>query len=125
MTDPSNYNAGRLTSDALHLAVSLDSFTTVDWAGRVSPALERSQEKLAELRQARASLTLSRADGAIVDWVLEAIHARLDSLERLDAAMGRSSAQEKPGGVRDNRAAGVRESHPGGLEFHAGDDRAA
>lgn len=127
MTDSSNYNARRLTADALHLAVSLDSFTTVDWAGRVSPALQQGKEKLAELQQQRHALTMSRSDGAIIDWVLEAIRARLDFLERLDAAMGRTSLEDKPGAseARESRTARVRESRAGVLEFRAGDDRAA
>lgn len=127
MTDPSNYNTGRLTADALHLAVSLDSFTTVDWAGRVSPALQRSKEKLAELRQLRHSLTMSRADGAVIDWVLEVVRARLDFLERLDSAMGRTSLENKPGSneTRESREGRVREPRAGVLEFQVGDDRAA
>ena len=31
----------RLAADALHLAISLDSFTTPDWAERLGPAIQR------------------------------------------------------------------------------------
>jgi hypothetical protein len=94
MTD--NDSAGRLTVDALHLAISLDSFTTFDWTERIGPAVQYGKQKLTELQRQRDSLIVTRADGAIIDWLLEMINARLVFVERLHASMCRTGPNEKP-----------------------------
>lgn len=76
-------NADRLTADALHLAMSLDSFATLDWAERIGLALHQSTCQLEDLERRRELLTVSRADDAIIDWLFEAIHDRMQFLEGL------------------------------------------
>lgn len=73
----------RLAAEALHLAISLDSFTTPDWAERLGPAIQRANEQLAALQQRRELLTVNRADDAFIDWTLEMIQSRLKFLEVL------------------------------------------
>jgi hypothetical protein len=76
-------NADRLTADALHLAISLDSFANLDWAERIGPAVRRGSQELAGLERRRALLSVRRSDDAILDWVLETIDARLKFLQSL------------------------------------------
>jgi hypothetical protein len=136
-------SAGRLTADALHLAVSLDSFTTLDWAEGIGPAVRHGKQKLTELQRRRDWLIVTRADGAIIDWVLETIDARLNFLERLHASMCRTRPNEKPqprpsqishcsfeqsdasSSHRETRSVAVRQSCYRALESYAGDDQAA
>lgn len=141
MTDTSYDNAGRLTADALQLALCLDSFTTLDLAERVGHTVQQGQQKLAEFRRRRSVLTVSRADGPIIDWVLDAVDARLAFLKSLDAAMCGTSPNETPqqepqqlrcGASGQSTAASnpksqpdTRESRPGILGFYSGDDQAA
>lgn len=87
MTETSDDTAGRLTADALQLAILPDSITTFDWAERIGPAFQQGNEKLKELERRHESLILSRADEAALGWVLEAITARLIFLSRLNAEM--------------------------------------
>lgn len=124
MTDRDS--AGCVTADALHLAIALDSFTTRDWAETIGPAIEQGRHKLAELGRRRASLMVTRADGAVVDWVLEALHDRVNFLERLDRAMTgaqRSAEQSCSGQVSTwmslRRPETVWESCSEVLEFYA------
>jgi len=83
MTDVSGDSADRVTEDALHLALALDSFTSLDWAERLGPAIRRGNALLAALQQRRELLTFCRADDAIIDWLLETISSRLKFLELL------------------------------------------
>ena len=53
-------NADRLTADAFHLAISLDSFTTLDWAERIGPAVQRGSQQLASLQRRRELLSVRR-----------------------------------------------------------------
>ena len=76
-------NADRLTADAFHLAISLDSFTTLDWAERIGPAVLRGGEQLISLQRRRESLSIRRCDDAIINWMLETIDARLSFLQAL------------------------------------------
>ena len=76
-------NADRLTAKALHLAISLDSFTTLDWVERIGPAVRRGSQELAGLERRRALLSPRRCDDPILDWVLETIDARLKFLQSL------------------------------------------
>lgn len=73
----------RLTDDALRVAISLDSFTTPDWAEKLGPAIQRGNEQLATLQQRREQLILNHADDAIIDRALEIIQTRLKFLEVL------------------------------------------
>jgi hypothetical protein len=75
----------RLTADALQLAISLDSFATVAWVERIGPAVQQGSKRLKELERRQASLVVSRADEAVLGWVIEAIGARLTYLERLSS----------------------------------------
>lgn len=141
MTDTSTDSACRLTEDALHLAVSLDSFTTLDLAERIGPAVQRGRRRLADLQRRRVLLTLARADGAIIGWVLETISARLNFLERLNTGLCRSSQGEieQEGQVpcdssdhsdasssnRENQCGTVREPRRGLLKFPLGGGHAA
>lgn len=76
-------DADRLTADAFHLAISLDSFATLDWAERIGPAIQRGSQQLVCLQRRRELLSVNRCDGAIVDWMLETIDARLHFLHLL------------------------------------------
>ena len=76
-------SADRLTADALHIAISLESFTTLDWAERIAPAVRQGNQALADLQRRRASLRMRRCDDAIIDWMLEVIDARLTFLQSL------------------------------------------
>lgn len=71
-------NADRLTADAFHLAISLDSFTTLDWAERIGPAVQRGSRQLVSLQRRRESLSVRRCDDAVIDCMLETIDARLN-----------------------------------------------
>lgn len=136
MTDTPPTNASRLRADALCLAVSLDSFITVDWAEGIGPAVQQGKQKLQEMRRQRHSLMVTGADSAVIDWVLEALHARLRFLERLDAAMcrvcptGKTEPERVPQASsepsdQERRPATGREPRPGVLDLYPGDDRAA
>lgn len=83
MRDESGDSADRLAEDALHLALALDSFTSLDWAERLGPAIRRGNAIFAELQQRRELLTVCREDDAIADWLLETINSRLKFLELL------------------------------------------
>lgn len=96
MTDFLKDSAARLTAAALDLAVSLDSFTTLDWAEQIGPAVRQGHQKLAGLQRQRDTLIVSQTDGVIIEWLLETISARLNFLERLDAALGQCGSKEKP-----------------------------
>ena len=100
MTD--HDSAGRLMADALDLAISLDSFTTLDWAERIGPAVHHGKQKLTGLQRLRDSLIVTRADGEIIDWVLEMINARLNSVERLHASMCRTTKRKAAAEARPN-----------------------
>jgi len=76
-------NADRLTADAFHLAISLDSFTTLDWAERIGLAVQRGGQQLVSLQRRRELLRLHRCDDAIIDCVLDTIDARLNFLQSL------------------------------------------
>lgn len=128
MTD--HDSAGCVTADALHLAIALDSFTTRDWVETIGPAVEQGRQKLAELWRRRSALMVTRADGAVIDWVLETLHDRVNFLERLDAAM--AGAESEPSGsaqlstwMSHRRPETVWESCSEVLAFYAGGDRAA
>lgn len=95
MSHTSADSACSLTSDALHLAISLDSFTTLDLAGRIGPAVQRGKQQVAEFRRRRVVLILTRADSAIIGWLLETIDDRLSFLERLNTAMCRCCPEEQ------------------------------
>lgn len=141
MTD--NDSAGRLTADALDLAVSLDSLTTLDWAERIGPVVQHGKQKLTELQRRRDWLIVTRADGAIIDWVLETINARLNFVERLHASICGTSPNDKPRASpgqtprcpieqsdapsphRETRSVTVGQSCHGAAEFRAGHDQAA
>ena len=69
-------SADRLAADALHVAISLEPFTTLDWAERIAPAVRQGSQALTNLQQRRESLTVGRSDDAIIDWTLELIAAR-------------------------------------------------
>ena len=97
MAETSDDTAGRLTADALQLAISLDSFTTFDLVERIGRALQQGNQDLKELERRHESLIVSRTDEATLGWVLDAINARLIFLERLDAEMfATNSRKEKP-----------------------------
>lgn len=83
MPNPMVDTSDHLVADALHLAISLDSFTTLDWLERIEPAVQHADVELAALQRRRALLILSRADDAIVDWTLEVINARVAFLKQL------------------------------------------
>jgi hypothetical protein len=83
MNDASHDNADRLAADALQLAISLDSFTTLDWVERVRPAVQQGSRRLAGLQRRRESLTIPCYRDAVVDWMLEVIGTRLVSLQLL------------------------------------------
>ncbi|HEV2462357.1 MAG TPA: hypothetical protein VGT04_01000 [Acidobacteriaceae bacterium] len=87
MAETSDDTAGRLTADALQLAISLDSFTTFDLAERIEPVFQHGYQQLKELKQRHESLLVSRADEATLGWILETINVRLSFLERLNAEM--------------------------------------
>lgn len=95
MTTTSIDGPSRLTADALHLALSLDSFTTLDWAERIGPSIQQGKIQLAELQRRRDLLIVTRDDGAIIGWLLETIDARLKFLECLLAAMCPTTQNEK------------------------------
>lgn len=76
-------SADRLTADALHVAISLDSFTTLDWAERIAPAVGQGNQALSELQRRRAALKVRRCDEAMIDWILEVIDTRLKFLQSL------------------------------------------
>lgn len=105
MIDTSCDSAGRLTADAVNLAISLDSFMTFDWADSVGPAVQRSKQTLAGLQRRRDSLIVTHADGAIIDWVLETINARLKFLDSLNDAMRppgpNENSEQAPGQTGD------------------------
>ena len=73
MAETSDDTAGRLTADALQLAISLDSFTTFDLAERIEPVFQHGYQQLKELKQRHESLLVSRADEATLGWILETI----------------------------------------------------
>ena len=101
MIDASNRSADLLV-EALQLAISLDSFTTFDWAETIGPAVLNGSEKLRELERRQESLTVSGTDEATLGWVLEAIHGRLIFLERLHAEISPPHpAKIRPGPVRE------------------------
>lgn len=87
MTISPKLSADRLAAETAELAFSLSSFTTLDWIDRIGPAVQRSKEKFLDLQRQRDLLILSRADAEGIDWVFQALHARLDFLQRLHAAM--------------------------------------
>jgi hypothetical protein len=89
-------NADRLTADALHLAISLDSFTTLDWVERIGPAVRRGSQELAGLERRRALLNVRRCDDAIIDWMLETIDARLKFLQSLLAPKMQNQERRPP-----------------------------
>ena len=63
-------SADRLIADALHLAGSLEAFTTLDWAERIAPPVQQGNQALAQLRRRRESLTGSRWDDAIIAFAI-------------------------------------------------------
>ncbi|HLJ77326.1 MAG TPA: hypothetical protein VKT75_07930 [Acidobacteriaceae bacterium] len=101
MIDASNRSAD-LLAEALQLAISLDSFTTFDWAETIGPAVLNGSEKLRELERRQESLTVSGTDEATLGWVLEAIHGRLIFLDRLYTEVSPPHpAKIRPGTVRE------------------------
>lgn len=84
MTGVSDDTACRITAGALQLAISLDSFTTFDWAEKIGPAVQQGNQKLKELERRQESLTVSLADAATLGWLIEVINVRLNFLERLN-----------------------------------------
>lgn len=76
-------DADRLTADAFHLAISLEPFVTLDWTEQIGTAVHEASQQLTELQRRRQLLIASRCDDAVIDWMLEAIDARLTFLRSL------------------------------------------
>lgn len=95
MTYATEDSAGRLTADAVHLAISLDSLTTMDWVERIGPVVQCATHTLADLQRRYASLATRRADGALIDWILDTIDARLTFLQHLSRRCGDASPPQQ------------------------------
>lgn len=83
MYDAAADNADRLTADAFHLAVSLEPLMTLDWAERIGAVTREASQQLTDLQKRRDLLALSRCGDAFIDWMLDAIDARLNFLQSL------------------------------------------
>jgi len=82
---PHTQHAGAdlLVVDLLRLANSLHDTGSRDWVERIGHVITQANDSLRELNQWRVTLTVSVADAAIIDRLLDVIRARLTFLEAL------------------------------------------
>lgn len=82
MADAHEPRADRFMLDTMRLAFALDAVSTRDWPDGIAQAIRQGYLMFAELLLRRMSVALNPEDETLMDWVLEAIRARLQSLER-------------------------------------------
>lgn len=82
MANPYDQRADRFMLDVLRLAYALDGVSTWDWPDSIAQAARQGYMIFAKLLLRRSSVYLSAEDQNLMDWVLDAIRARLRSLER-------------------------------------------
>ena len=68
--------------DTMRLAFALDAVSARDLPDSIAQAARQGHLIFAELLLRRASVCLTPEDAALMDWVLDAIRARLKFLER-------------------------------------------
>ena len=82
MLAPQQERADRFMLDTIRLAFALDSVSARDWPDAIDQAARDGYVLFAELLHRRTSILLAREDDTLIDWVLDAIRARLKFLER-------------------------------------------